>query len=209
MSGRIASVYRAQGARGVWFGALAWAGVYRRLELVELDLCRPPSPAPAAPTLDFGFLDHDELAAFARLSGSAGREVARARLERGDRCYVALEAGEIVSARWIASTRAWIAYLDRSIDLAPDVFYVYDAFTRAERRGEGVSAAASTRLARTLAAGGGRRLLAAVLRENRAGTRAYEKGGYQRVGRIGYLKLGPWRRDVIRTVEPIVALAAD
>lgn len=195
MIGRLAAVLRDQGVRGVWFGALAWAKVYRRLELVELALVGPPPPAPAAAALDFGFLRNDELRALGALGAGTGADEARRRLERGDRCFVARDGGAIVSARWVASGRAHIAYLDRWLDLEPGGTYVYETFTRPERRGDGVSAAAGTRLAHALSGEGHRRVVAAVLRENHAGTRAYEKIGYRRTGRIGYVKLGPWRRD--------------
>lgn len=198
MSGRLVTVFREQGVRGVWFGALAWAKAYRRLELVELDLTVPPAPVAAAPALDFGFLGDDELDRLVALGAGPDAVVLRRRLEQGDRCFVARESGAIVSARWVATRRAHIAYLDRSLELEPGDSYLYETFTHPERRGAGVSAAAGTRLALALAEEGRRRILAAVLRENGSGTRAYEKAGYRRIGRIGYVKLGPWRRDFQR-----------
>jgi hypothetical protein len=194
----LAQVLREQGVRGLWFGALAGANVYRRLELVELDLQRPPPAAPAAPTLDFGFLGADELDAYLALEVPGSTDGPSDRLRRGDRCFVARDGGEIVSSRWIASRRAHVAYLGRWLDLEPDDTYLYETFTHPSRRGRSVSAAAGTRLAAALAAEGRRRILAGVLRENHAGTRAYEKAGYRRIGCIGYVKLGPWRRDFQR-----------
>ena len=73
-------------------------------------------------------------------------------------------------------------------------------------RGRGVSGAASTRLAHALADEGCRRILAGVLMENRAGKRAYEKAGYRRVGRIGYVGLGPWRRAFKQLVGRLLGM---
>jgi ATP-dependent Clp protease ATP-binding subunit ClpA len=45
------------------------------------------------------------------------------------------------------------------------------------------------------AAEGARRIVGVLEPENRAGIGANEMAGYRIVGRIGYVKLGPWRRD--------------
>jgi len=182
----LAAVWREAGWRGVWFGALARARLYRRLELVELSLVPPPPLLETPLTLDFGFLAESE------------DDDARARLERGDRCFVAREAGAIVSSRWIAEQRAYVAYLDAWLDLEPDEVYLSETYTDPARRGHGVSGAAGTRLAAALATEGRRAIVAGVLQENPAGVRAYEKAGYRPIGRIGYVKLGPWRRDFRR-----------
>ena len=166
----------------MWFGGLARVRVYRRLELVELGLQPPPALIETSLPLDFGFLEADD-------------DEHRERRERGDRCYVAREAGTIVSSRWISEGRAYIAYLDTWLDLAPDEVYLSETFTDPSRRGHGVSGAAGTRLAHALAGEGHRRILAGVLKENHAGTRAYEKAGYRRIGRIGSVGLGPWRKS--------------
>ena len=183
MIARTRALYRDQGLRGVWFGALARVGVYRRLVLVELSL-RPPPPVVEIPLeLDYGFL------------ASPRDDDDRTRLERGDRCFAAWQDGRIVSSRWIANGRAHVAYLDRWIDVADDDVYLSETWTAQPLRGRGVSGAAGTRLAAVLAAEGKRRIVAAVLPENTGGRRAYEKAGYLPVGRIGFVKLGPWRRD--------------
>jgi GNAT superfamily N-acetyltransferase len=184
--GGLSAAWREGGMRGVWFGALAWARLYRRLELVVLSLDPPPALLTTPLELDFGFLSETD------------DEGTRARMERGDRCYVAREAGTIVSSRWIAKGRAFMDYLDTWIDLEPDEAYLSETFTHPSLRGHGVSGAAGTSLAAVLAGEGYRRILAGVLMENHAGKRAYEKAGYQRAGRVGYIGLGPWRRDFTR-----------
>jgi RimJ/RimL family protein N-acetyltransferase len=180
---RITRVWREAGFCGVWFGALARINVYRRLELVELDLTTLPALAETPFPLDFGFMSHQDT------------DEARLRFARGDRCFAAWSGDEIVSTRWIAEGRGYVVYLDRWVALESNDVYLYETHTQPEHRGHGVSAAAGTRLAADLAAEGKHRILAAVLSENRAGRRAYEKAGYRRTGTIGYVRLGPWRRD--------------
>ena len=186
MPGGLVHTWGEGGLRGVWFGALAWARLYRRLELVELGLDPPPALRETPLALEYGFL------------GETEDEDARARLEHGERCFVAWEAGVIVSSRWIAERRAFVEYLDMWLDLEPGEVFLSETFTVPALRGRGVSGAAGTRLAHALADEGCRRILAGVLQENHAGKRAYEKAGYVRVGRIGYVGLGRWRRHFRR-----------
>lgn len=196
---RAVDVYRRQGWAGVWFGALARAQAYRRLELIELDLTGElPAFAPDPLGLRFGFLEPDELHALGRLGGQWTPADAEARIARGERCFAARRASEVVSARWVATSRGWIEYLGTWLPLEPGEAYLYESFTLPELRGRGISPAVGTRFARALADEGARRVLAAVLRESREGTRAYEKVGYRRIGRVGYVKLGPWRKDFLR-----------
>jgi RimJ/RimL family protein N-acetyltransferase len=185
---RALTAYRANGVRGVCFGVLAWTRLYRRLELVVLALDPPPPLLETPLELEFSFLaataDEDE--------------TSRVRRARGDRCFVAREHGAIVSSRWIAEQRAYVGYLDLWLELEPDEVFLSETYTEPSRRGRGVSGAAGTRLAHALAVEGRRRILAGVLPENRAGRRAYEKAGYVGGGRIGYVRLGPWRRTFTR-----------
>jgi RimJ/RimL family protein N-acetyltransferase len=96
---------------------------------------------------------------------------------------------------------ARIEFLRRELPLPAGDVYLYETFTRPAERGLGISGAAGTRLAHDLAAEGLRRIVAAVLPENPAGVRAYEKAGYRRRGTIGYVRLGPVRREFLR-VKP-------
>ena len=168
--------------RGVVFGALAWARLYRRLELLALSLDPPPALRETSLTLEYDFLVETD------------DEDARARLERGDRCFVAREAGVIVASRWIAEGRAFVEYLGSWLDLEPGDVFVSEGHTVPALRGRGVFGAASARLAHALAEESHLRMLVGVLKENHAGKRACEKAGYRRVGSIGYVGLGPWRR---------------
>jgi GNAT superfamily N-acetyltransferase len=179
--------------RGIWFGGLAWARIYRRLELVELTLGALPPLAPAD-GLDIRWLGDEELDALTGLGGPWSPGEASARFDRGHRCFAALEDGDVVSARWVVSDRAYVSYVDSWLELDPGESYLYESYTHPSRRGRGISPALGTRLARALAAEGCTRIVSAALPERREATRAWQKVGYRRIGRIGYLGLGPWRR---------------
>jgi ribosomal protein S18 acetylase RimI-like enzyme len=193
---RAVEVVREEGLRELWFKALGET-FYRRMAVVALDLRLPPPAAPAPFPLDFGFLDEREAAAFASLGATAGPDVAAERLRRGERCFVARHEGRLVSVRWLTADNGPIAYLDRSVPLEPGEAFLYETFTHPDYRGRALSAAAGTRLGRALAAEGVHRILAVVLPENKLGVRAYEKAGYRRIGTVGWLRIGRWRRHFL------------
>lgn len=184
------------GLRELWFGLLART-CYRRLWLVELDLEEiPPVPPPRAP-LSFGFLGEPELAEYARFRPDDAAS-ARERFARGERCLAARSDGAIVSARWIASGEAVLEYLGRRLRLAPDEAFVHAAYTSPAFRGRGIAAACIHEYARRLRAEGHRRVLAAVGPENVPAIRSQARAGYRRMGTIGWVGVGPWRRHFLR-----------
>jgi RimJ/RimL family protein N-acetyltransferase len=180
---RTRELLREEGIRGVWFGGLARLRLYRRLELVALDLHPPPALRETPLALEYAFLT------------TPRDEREQGRLARGDRCFAAWQDDRVVSSRWIAEGRAYVEYLDTWLALSDEDVYLSETHTEPSMRGQGVSGAAGTRLAAALAAEGKRRIVAGVLAENHAGRRAYEKAGYLRLGRIGWYQLGPWRHE--------------
>jgi hypothetical protein len=140
------------------------------------------------------FLDSADAEAYRALRADDGAELTR-RLADGDRCFGAWLDGRLVSVRWFSSGSAWIEYLDLRVPLRPDELYMYDLYTAPDLRGRSVSRASAAGWQEVLAAEGVRRLVGSVLPENRPVLRATEKAGWRVVGRIGYVRLGPWRRE--------------
>jgi RimJ/RimL family protein N-acetyltransferase len=191
---RALDVLRREGVRALWFKVLGET-VYRRLLLLERELYEPALVLEASVPLEFGFLSEDDLDEYASLRTDRDPNVAAGRLRRGDRCFVARHDGKIVAALWVATGEAEFEYLDRRIRLAEGEAQRYDSFTSPDLRGRGVIAAVGTRLDRELLEENVRRVRGTALPENAAALRALAKGGYRPVGKIGYVKLGPWRRD--------------
>jgi GNAT superfamily N-acetyltransferase len=181
----------------LWFKVLGET-VYRRLIIVELPLAPPPAVRAASRELTFGFLEPRQVDAYLALRPDQSAAAVAARLRRGDRCFVAREGDRIVSARWTAAGTAWVEYLGRRWLLEPGDVYLYETYTHPDVRGDAVSSAAGTRLARALAAEGWNRIVGGVVPENRPALRTASKTGYQRTGTMGYVRLGPWRRDFVR-----------
>jgi GNAT superfamily N-acetyltransferase len=190
---RAREILRTEGPRSLLFRALAET-FYRRLLIFELEL-RDSSAPPASPGLSFGWLEESRLAEYERLRpGRAGQ--AADRLRAGDRCFGAWLDDELVAVRWIATRAVTIEYLDLPLPLADGEVYHYDSFTSPSHRRRGLSVASQARLGEALRREGRRRIVRAVLPENRPAVRDAEKAGFRRAGRIGFVRLGPWRHEV-------------
>ena len=196
---RAFEVLRTEGPRSLVLRALGET-VYRRLLIFELELGALPAPPPAAPNLSFGWLDESRLAEYERLRPGHAHE-ADARLRGGHRCFGTWLEGELVAARWIATGSPRVEYLDLTLPLEDGAVYHYDSFTSPGHRRRGLSAVSQARLAEALRNEGRRRIVRAVLPENRAAVRDAEKAGFRRAGTIGFVRIGPWRRDFRRARE--------
>ncbi|MDQ3823160.1 MAG: hypothetical protein M3321_07960, partial [Actinomycetota bacterium] len=115
-------------------------------------------------------------------------------LAAGHRCFGAWRAGRLVAVRWLATGAPHVEYLDLDLELADGDVYHYDTFTDPAERRRGISLASQARLFEALREDGHRRALRAVLPENRAAIADAVRAGFRPRGRVGYVKLGPWRR---------------
>jgi L-amino acid N-acyltransferase YncA len=195
-SGRALRLLRQGALRPLVFGVLGET-VYRRLTVFERDL-RSPHPR-GRPTVAavFAFLDPDRSDEYERLRPGHG-ELARRRFAAGHRCLATWVDGELAAARWVATNRAHVEYLGLELGLEPGEAFSYDSFTAERFRRRGLSRAAQDWLADVLQEEGFRRLVRTVLPENEGGRRDALAAGFEPRGRIGYLRLGPWRRELGR-----------
>ena len=93
---------------------------------------------------------------------------------------------------------AHISYLDRTIILAADERYSYDAMTAPFLRGQGMTPKLWQWFLGWGRDAGLKRNLAAVLPENTASRAVCSRTGYRPIALIGCFRLGPWRRDFTR-----------
>jgi SAM-dependent methyltransferase/ribosomal protein S18 acetylase RimI-like enzyme len=204
---RVVAVARYTGMRGLWFAVLGELG-YRRVAIRECILDEPfPENGPRIPVA-LELLDDtqiDEYNAFRRV---VDPDSARRRLAVGDKCFVARHGRSIVSTLWASTGRAQCEYLSRSIPIADDEAYMYDAFTAPEWRGLGVHPALTSEMHRYYRTAGKRRSICFTGPENMPAMTA--KTGYRRIGIIGYVgirtirhhfrrmdrgELAPWKDD--------------
>ena len=194
---RAIEVLREEGVRGLWWRSLGLT-VYRRLVLVAREMEDDPPPRQSRPSLSFEFLAAGRLDDYLRLRpGFAATEVER-RLETGQRCVLVRDGGEVVSARWLATGRAEMPYLNHVFDLPEGVAYVYDVYTSRAVRGRGVGAKGGAFAVGLLHSEGYRRLLGTFMPQSAAGRGLVAGAGYRPVGTIGCLRLPGLRRLVPR-----------
>jgi ribosomal protein S18 acetylase RimI-like enzyme len=122
-------------------------------------------------------------------------------LSQGQVCFVARHQGTIASTCWAAKQRARIDYLGCEIGLADDEIYIYESYTAPRFRSLNIAAVRGSEMMRHFRDSGYRRFVGVLMPENKAAFRPAEKVAYRRVGVIGYVKLGPWRRFFCR-VQP-------
>jgi GNAT superfamily N-acetyltransferase len=194
---RAREVWRVEGLHSLCMAALA-ATVYRRLVIFERDFEAAPVPIPDG--LEMRWIGPDLLDEYAAVRGE--RDVAEERLASGLRCSGTWLHGELVVVRWLAAGEVWIDYLDLRLPLADDEIFILDTFTAPGRRGGGIAPAGFAVLLAELAAEGRSRALGGVLPENRAAVRNVEKSGFEPTGRMGCVRLGPWRRGFVRRRRP-------
>jgi hypothetical protein len=169
--------------------------VLRRQVLVALDLGETRDAPPSRLQLDFGYLPPDDVDDYLGFHPFAGKEDVAARLARGERCFVARRRGRLVSCLWVAPRGAPIADLTLWVRVGRDEVYVYDAYTEPASRGWGVYPAAATELARRLAEEGYVRMIGVVRLDADRARKAHEQSGYRHFGSVGWLGMGPLRRE--------------
>ncbi len=197
---RAVEIWREEGLKNLWFKILGET-VYRRAVLVERPLNEPlAAVTPSLPTV-IGLLSEAEVDEYLSFRPETNAADVRSRLETGHLCFVARHEGCIVSAAWIATGRVWIDYLACEIRLATDEAYLYESFTSPGFRGQNIPAVRATHETRYFRDAGYRRLVAVIMPENKPALRHAEKAGWKPSGVMGYVKLGPWRRDFCR-VKP-------
>ena len=194
---RAAEIFRDEGIFSVWCKILALLG-YRRALLIERPVDRPTAAVTPRVPVTIGRLEEADVGDYLVFRPEVRAADVRRRLQAGHECFVARHEGRIVHAAWAATGRVRIDFLARDLDLGPDEVYLDESHTLPPFRGLDIAAERSRHMRRHYEGRGYRRSLAIVFPENRQACRAAEKSGYRPIGTIGYIRLGPWRRDFFR-----------
>jgi GNAT superfamily N-acetyltransferase len=196
---RAIEVLREEGIRSFWWRSLGIT-FYRRLVLVAREIDDGPLSA-ARQQLSFDFLEPGHLDDYLRLRPDLPATEVERRLETRQRCLLTRQEGQVVSARWVATGRAEMPYLDHAFDLPEEVAYVYDVYTSRAARGLGIGAEGGAFAVGLLRSEGYRRLLGTFMPQNTAGLRLVTAAGYRAVGRIGCFRL-PGLRLLVPRIPP-------
>lgn len=193
---QVRTTLRDEGPRALAVKMLQELRLYRRLVLFEVPI-EPDPPRAEAPSCGIAVRElaasRDDLDAWAALRPDLSRDEARVRLARGDRCFVALIDGRLVSSVWLATGSVPVAYLGCDLELGPEAAYAYDAFTVPGLRGLDVGTWRTELMKDEARAAGYRRVLSLQLPENLSQHRRSVRRGYRRLGVVGWYGIGPWR----------------
>jgi GNAT superfamily N-acetyltransferase len=187
---RARRVREESGWRGLWFGALAITA-YRRLTLIERGLDRPVEPARPAMPLDTGALGPSHEGAYHALRPESPPGLFRQRLDLGEVCIGAWSDGRLLAAGWLVSDRAPVPYLGKELPLESEDAWSYDGFTHPALRRRGIGTARLARLLEEASALGARRVLAAVLPENRDAFGPTDRTGWRPIATVRAVRLRP------------------
>ncbi|HWI53272.1 MAG TPA: GNAT family N-acetyltransferase [Symbiobacteriaceae bacterium] len=112
------------------------------------------------------------------------------RWSRGDVCYGAWAGGVCVHHSWVTTQDSLIGEVHGRIKVAAGEAYVYDCFTSAESRGQGIFPAVLSHIGRGLVSSGTLRIWIAVEHENRSSIKAIERAGFRLAGEVSYRRFG-------------------
>jgi GNAT superfamily N-acetyltransferase len=189
---RALSVLRDEGLGSFWFKGWSLLG-YRRLVLLERYLAPPEPQVKAGLPLTIAMLKPSEADDYCAFRPETERELVLTRLQSAQACFVARHEGRIVSACWSATDAAWSEFLRCEIAVAAGEVYLFDAFTLAACRGQGVAPALCVQQLRHFRQLGLRRAVRATLPENAGAMRAHAKTGFRPYALLRSLRVGPWR----------------
>lgn len=177
---------------------VAKGAVYRYVVFVAMDLTRPALEVPHGPPLEMRLLQPDDVEAYARSRGRPVETVpALRRLEEGHVCVAAWLDGAIVSTAWYAFDSVRVDEIDRVLRLAPDEAYVYDSYTVESLRGLSIAALRGRWAIEHFRGLGFKRTVGWVSPKNLPAFGPARKLGADTLGRAGFFRLGPWRREFV------------
>jgi hypothetical protein len=140
---------------------------------------------------DWGFVDREKLL-FALTLGADkemdARFIERA-LDKGDRCYGALDGDKLVSFGWY-STRPTAVSDELLLHFDTDYAYMYKGYTLPEYRGKRLHGIGMARALRAYTEEGQKGLVSYVESTNFASLKSCYRMGYQDFGQIFCIKLG-------------------
>jgi len=194
---RSREILLSEGLHSLWLKFLGET-VYRRMDVFEREISPAAAQFELPEGLEINLLQVSEVDEFVEFRALHDRETILRRLERGQTCFLVRNQGQIIHNAWTAKGSARIDYLACDIQLAGDTIYVFEAYTAEAWRGKSISSLRRAVMETHCRGQGFQRLLGVVWPESAPAVRNVEKAGYQRVGRIGYLGAGRFRKYFCR-----------
>jgi len=197
---RAMRVLHDEGLRNFWFKLIGELG-YRRMLVVAHRLEEPMRELVPRLAVRTDLLAKNDVDAYLAFRPESDRAGLINRLDSGQLCFVAWHEGQIVSACWTAVRPTHIPFLDCDCELADGDAYVYEKFTSEAYRGQHLAHAVRMHQLRYLRNAGYRRMIGAIVPENKRAVLESHRGGSRPVGLMGRIKIGPWQRHFRRQWE--------
>ena len=150
------------------------------------------------PPVAGGFGTQSDIDMIAKLNPRSTPTALRARLERGERCYLASVDGKAVSCRWVGAGEARLGERDPVLCLHCDEAYVYQIYVRPEYRGKGINSLVRSVFDRDLIRLGFKTQVGFVM----PGRAPWGRDNPHLVATIHTLHLGPFHKFWVRAYGP-------
>jgi len=183
---RVKAVARREGPSGLFFRTLERFG-YRRVAWFARWL-DPLHPNPPRTPIEVVPLGPDDLDAYLGLRPDSPPGLFFGRLEAGNLCFAARQAGRIVSVTWIATGRAQLS--TGELVLQDREVFLYDSFTDPALRGHHIQMTVLAALLEHARAAGHRCAVVMIEPANRPSIRSRERSGFRRTGTMHFLRVG-------------------
>ena len=173
---------RARGLREV-----LGTGVARLREFISsadeiIILARPAGSPPGPPErddLEFVKATREDGARYARDIGTDSASTFAARLSDTTHCFLVIDKGRVLHATWATTRSAWTRELGGYLVVPEGDCYVYESFTRADARGQGIYPFSLRGICAWAARQGLQRVWVGVEAGNAASLRAVGKAGFE------------------------------
>ncbi len=159
-------------------------------------------PIPVRDGLELRFARTDDAEAYARDIGTDSRRTFRERLSGSTSSFLVTSSGRILHASWVTTSAAWTAEVRCYVRPPPGDAYVYESFTRADARGQGLYPLALRAICALGAERGQRRVWVGVENHNLPSLRAVTKAGFEEALAVTYRR--SWGRLSIAEERPPV-----
>lgn len=122
------------------------------------------------------------------------------RWDRGEVCYGAWTNGVCVHYSWVSRRPTVIGEIHRIIEIGPDQAYVYDCFTSARYRGQGIYPAVLSTLAIRLLNDDCSEVWIVAEEENHSSIRGLKRAGFKVSGHVHHTRLFTWESVETRPI---------
>ena len=167
--------------------------IYRRMLLMEHLLEKPSFACQKQSPVSSRWLSPDEAARYASFHQELTEEEICRRLSAGDRCFIGEMDGRIVHGFWVATSNAWIDFLNLDLPLKPGELYLYQSFTPLERRGRGFATAILASALEMLRREGFRRVLCCIQLDRAIAYPPPLRTGFVPAALVSSVRFGPRR----------------